>query len=189
MKIGKHQQSDGTTTGMHSLRKSNARGEMMVQFTTPKHLTITNTLFKKSKKRKWTWLSPNGEVMNEIDYILTNKREIMLNTKVIQRVNIRNDQKMVRSTIRLNTHMERSRMRRSSAPKTNIEALLQRSEEFHIELRNRFSILGNDIEDTNESAKQLSNTIYECSEKVVGKVKNRKEEKLKPKTKAILNKQ
>ena len=126
--------------------------------------------------------------MNEIDYILTNKQEIMLNTEVMQRVNIESDHKMICSTIRLNTRMERSRMMRSSAPKINIEALLQRSGEFQIELRNCFIILGNDIGDTEESAKQLSNAIHECSEKVAGKVKNRKEEKLKPETKAMLKK-
>jgi len=84
--------------------------------------------------------------------------------------------------------MERSRMVRQTAPKINIERLLQRREEFQIELRNRFEILGNDIEDAVESVKQLSDTIQDCAEKVAGKVKNRKEEKLKPETKAMLKK-
>ena len=140
--------------------------------------------------------------MNEIDYILTNKREIMCHKAhthpyanmhifvrllcigssfiyfflLLQRANIASD------------HMERSRMMRSPVPKINIEALPQRLEEFQTKLRNRFAILGNDIEDTEESAKQLSNAIHECPEKVAGKVKNRKKEKLKPETKAMLKK-
>ena len=201
-KIGKRQQSDRTTTEMHSLGKRNSRGEMMVQFAASKSLTTTSTLFKKSKKRKLTWRSLNGQVMNEIDYILTNKREIMCHEThthpyanmhifvrqfcsgssfiyfvlLLQRVNIASD------------HMERSRMMRSPVPKINIEALPQRLEEFQIKLRNRFAILGNDFEDTEESAKQPSNAIHECSEKVAGKVKNRKEEKFKPETKAMLKK-
>ena len=112
----------------------------------------------------------------------------MLNTEVIQRVNIGSDHRMIRSTIRLNTRMERSRMMRLSAPKINFEAVLHRSGEFQIELRNPVAILGNDIEDTDESAKQLSITIHECSEKVAGKVKSRKEEKLTSETKAMLKK-
>ncbi|XP_046856000.1 craniofacial development protein 2-like [Xenia sp. Carnegie-2017] len=139
-KIGRHQQSDGATTGMHGLGGRNERGEMMVQFAISNGLTIANTMFKKPAKRKWTWRSPNGEVKNEIDYILVNKKEIMLNIEVINTVNIGSDHRMIRSTVRMNTKMERSRMVKASAPKINIEGLLQKREEFQIELSNRLEL-------------------------------------------------
>lgn len=178
-KIGRHQQSDGATTGMHGLGERNERGEMMVQFATSNGLTIANTMFKKPA---------NGEVKNEIDFILVNKKEIMLNIEVINTVNIGSDHRMIRSTVKMNTKMERSRMVKASAPKINIEGLLQKREEFQIELSNRFEILGNEIDDVEESAAQLSDTIQRCAEKVAGKVMNWKKEKLKSDTKALLKK-
>lgn len=187
-KIGKHQQSDGKTTGSHGLGERNERGERLIQFATSRKFNITNTLFEKPQKRRWTWRSPNGETKNEIDYILANKREIILNTEVIQRLNIGSDHRMVRCTIRFNIRQERSRMVITSTPKINIERLMQRTEEYQIELSNRFEILGNDEEDVEEEAKKLSNTIQESAKKIGGLKKSREEEKLKNETKALLKK-
>jgi hypothetical protein len=70
--------------------------------------------------------------------------------------------------------MERSRMVNASAPKINIKGLLQKKEESQIELSNRLAILGNEIEDVEESAVQLGNTTQQCVESE-GKVESCRE--------------
>ena len=80
-------QGDGKTTGELGLGERNERGERRVQFATFENLKITNTFFEKKPQRKWTWRSPNGETKNQIDFILTNRGEMILNTEVIQRLN------------------------------------------------------------------------------------------------------
>ena len=187
-KIGRHQQGDGRATRIHSLGERNDRGEMLIQFAASKNLVITNTLFKKADKRKWTWRSPNGETKNEIDFIMTNKRETVLNTEVIQKITIGSDHRMVRTTVRLNVKLERSRMVKKPVPKVNIDNLLQRKEEFQLELRNRFEILSDTEDDIGKMSHQLNSTIQDCAEKVGGVIKSRRKEKLKPETKALLKK-
>ena len=79
------------------------RGTRLLQFATSENSTISNTYFKKRKSRKWTWRSPNRLVKNEIDYILINKKSIVKNVEVIQRVNVGSDHRLVRGTIKTNT--------------------------------------------------------------------------------------
>jgi len=157
-----------------------------VQFATSKNLRIENTFFKKSKNRKWTWKSPNGLVKNEIDYILSN-RNVVKNVETIQRVNIGSDHRMVRSKIRLDTKLERSRMVRSGKPKINLEALTSRAEEFQLKLQNRFESLETDG-DVEEMAGNITSAIQECALETAGKETSHRREKLKPKTKELLKK-
>ena len=127
-KVGQQIQGDGGAVGAFGLGERNERGTRLVQFATSKNLRIENTFFKKSKNRKWTWKSPNGAVMNEIDYILSN-RNVVLNVEAIQRVNIGSDHRMVSSKIRLNARLERSRMVNSGKSNINLEALMSKTEE------------------------------------------------------------
>ncbi|XP_055276497.1 craniofacial development protein 2-like [Moschus berezovskii] len=38
-------------------------------------MVIANTLFRKHKRRLYTWTSPDGQHRNQIDYILCNQRQ------------------------------------------------------------------------------------------------------------------
>jgi len=111
-----------------------------VQFATSKNLRIENTFFKKSKNKKWTWKSPNRLIKNQVDYIMSNKN-VFLNADAIQRVRVGSDHRMVRCKIRLNIRFERGRMMKSGKPKMNIEALMNKSEEFQLKLQNHFEAL------------------------------------------------
>ena len=81
----------------------NDSGTRLAQFAMADDMYVSNTYFKKKNSRKWTWRSPNGSVKNEIDYMLTNKKSIMLNTDVTQRISIGSDHRLVGSTIKLHT--------------------------------------------------------------------------------------
>jgi exonuclease III len=124
-KVGPHQHSDGPTVGKFGLGDRNERGTRLVQFATSKNLRIANTFYKKRKKKKWTWRSPNGTTKNEIDYILANKN-IIQDVDVIQRVNIGSDHRMVRSKVKMKTKLERQKMIRPKTVNINITALVQR---------------------------------------------------------------
>ena len=126
-KVGGHQQGDGAAVGRYRYGERNERGTRLVQFTTSEYLTISNTCFKKRKSRKWAWRSPNGLVEN-VYYILTNRKSIVKNVEVIQRLNVGSDHRLVRGTIKTNTRRERSRTMRTGEYKVNIEVLLMKEE-------------------------------------------------------------
>ena len=83
-------------TGQYGLGERNQQGDMLVKFAEHHHgLKIVNTLFKKHCNRCWTWISPNGETKNEIDYILTDKHGIFSDLSVLNSINIGSDHRMV----------------------------------------------------------------------------------------------
>ncbi len=49
----------------------------MVNFTENNSLKIVNSFYKKRKNKKWTWLSPDGNTKNEIDYFIVNDLRIV----------------------------------------------------------------------------------------------------------------
>uniref|UniRef100_A0A914W9X3 Endonuclease/exonuclease/phosphatase domain-containing protein n=1 Tax=Plectus sambesii TaxID=2011161 RepID=A0A914W9X3_9BILA len=50
----------------------NERGKRLAAMAESRRLFVANTFFQKRAGRRWTWISPNGETKNEIDFILTN---------------------------------------------------------------------------------------------------------------------
>jgi hypothetical protein len=49
-------------------------GVRVVNFATPKNLTVKSTMFPHSNIHKFTWTSPDGRTHNQIDHILINRR-------------------------------------------------------------------------------------------------------------------
>ena len=62
-------QSPGVT-GKFGLGVQNEAGQRLIEFCQENALAITNTLFQKHKRRRYTWTSPDGQHRNQIDYIL-----------------------------------------------------------------------------------------------------------------------
>ncbi|XP_060137402.1 uncharacterized protein LOC132593028, partial [Zootoca vivipara] len=62
------------TTGKFGLGVQNEAGQRLIEFCQENKLVITNTLFQQHKRRLYTWISPNGQHRNQIDYILCSQR-------------------------------------------------------------------------------------------------------------------
>ena len=123
---------------------------------------------------------------NEIDYILPNKKNIVKNVEVIQRVNVGSDHRLVRGTTKTNTRTERCKMMRTRISKVNIEVLLLQ-EEFQVQLQNRFEVLSEEgEEDVGDMVSKITNAIRESALDTAGGHREQKNEKLKSKTKHML---
>ena len=57
-------------TGKFGLGVQNEAGQRLTEFFQENTLVIANTLFQKHKRRLYTWTSPDGQYLNQIDYIL-----------------------------------------------------------------------------------------------------------------------
>uniref|UniRef100_A0A8R1DKL9 Reverse transcriptase domain-containing protein n=1 Tax=Caenorhabditis japonica TaxID=281687 RepID=A0A8R1DKL9_CAEJA len=72
-------------------------------------VSILNTIYPKRPNRKWTWISPNGKTKNEIDFILTNRREIAVDCEVYcDNLNC-SDHRLLRARFRSTAKKEKSR--------------------------------------------------------------------------------
>ncbi|CAK1554962.1 unnamed protein product [Leptosia nina] len=100
--LGKYTDKERGIMGPFSYGKRNNNGIRLINFALEFNLTITNTLFKKKKNRKWNWVSPDGKTFNEIDFILTNKPRVFENIEAINTLNFNSDNRILRGTIKYN---------------------------------------------------------------------------------------
>ncbi len=68
--IGQRELDESDYLGNYGYGRRNARGWRLLRFCQENSLKITNTFFKKQSSLRWTWISPNLEYKNQIDYIL-----------------------------------------------------------------------------------------------------------------------
>ena len=61
-------------TGKFGLGVQNEAGQRLIEFCQENALVIANNLFQQHKKRLYTWISPDGQYKNQIDYILCSRR-------------------------------------------------------------------------------------------------------------------
>ena len=61
-------------TGKFGLEVQNEAGQRLIEFCQEKTLVIAKTLFQQHKRRFYTWISPDGQHRNQIDYILCSQR-------------------------------------------------------------------------------------------------------------------
>ena len=71
-KVGS-QETPGVT-GKFGLRIWNEAGQRLKEFCQENALVIANTVFQKHKTKLYTWMSPDGQYQNQIDYILCRQR-------------------------------------------------------------------------------------------------------------------
>ena len=71
-KVGS-QETPGVT-GKFGLGIRNEAGQRLIEFCQENALVIANTLLQQQKRRLYTWTSPDGQHLNQIDYILCSQR-------------------------------------------------------------------------------------------------------------------
>ena len=60
--------------GKFGLGMRNEAGQRLIEFCQENAPVIANTVFQQHKKRLYTWTSPDGQHLNQIDYILCSQR-------------------------------------------------------------------------------------------------------------------
>ena len=68
------EESYKNTVGSHGLGRRNHRGQMLIDFCERNGLIVTNTWFKKPKRRLYTWKAPGDWSLHQLDYILVKHR-------------------------------------------------------------------------------------------------------------------
>ena len=61
-------------TGKFGLRVQNEAGQRLIEFCQQNALLRANSLFQQHKRNPYTWTSPDGQLQNQIDYILCSQR-------------------------------------------------------------------------------------------------------------------
>ncbi len=101
--VGGRQSGEEYTLGPYGCGSRNARGEMLIEFCQSSNLQIVNTFFKKRKSRSWTWISPNMEYKNQIDFMLAplSLRKSITDCEVDTKFKFHSDHRLIRSRLQL----------------------------------------------------------------------------------------
>ena len=135
-KVGIYKEGD-SVVGKYGIDERNDRGERLVQFAECMKTPIMNTFFKKHPTRKWTWRSPNFEVKNEIDFILTNRPQNVKDVTVLNRFKTSSDHRLVRAKFEFNTKYERLKLTKGKRKILNVKKLEEQREEFQERIKRK----------------------------------------------------
>jgi endonuclease/exonuclease/phosphatase family metal-dependent hydrolase len=139
-KLGKSEDDSETSIGNFSYEQRNERGDTLLNFLQQHNIFAVNSFFPGKPQQKWTWESADGITKNEIDYIITNRKSIVQNVKVLNRFTTGSDHRMVRAKVVINTRVERAKLV-NKTPFMDIDRLKEQSTEFEDKLNGDLSSL------------------------------------------------
>ena len=173
-KVGKYNGGGGNTIGGHGLGEQNDAGERLVDFCEGNSLRIMNTWFEQPKRRLYTWTSPDGKHRNQIDYILINKRwnSTIRDVRTKPGADCGTDHELLVATVQMKLKKLKKGERLITYDCKEI------SQEYRVEIRNRFEILERDDAETEEVENNLwektKEAILETAEKYIPKKRKTK---------------
>jgi len=187
-KLGGREEPEEEKIGSFGLGKRNERGQTLMNFLEQQKLYAMNTFYKKKVNRKWTWISPNKEHKNEIDYILSNNKRIFKDVSVINYVGAGSDHRMVRAKITIDKKWERTKIARNIPTLIDTTLLKEKSMEYRIKLKEKL----NQTHDYNKmTIDEMNTTMNKAmleSAKNVAKVRKQKSKQWSNKTEDLFKK-
>jgi hypothetical protein len=75
VKVGREDIFKPTIGNESSHKISIDNGVRVVNFATSKNLVVKSTMFPHRSVHKYTWTSPDGQTNNQIDHVLTDRRQ------------------------------------------------------------------------------------------------------------------
>ena len=177
-KVGEGQ--EGNTVGPHGLGERNDRGDALISWCKSNETAIMNTWFKNHKRRKYTWVSPNSQTRNQIDYIMINQRfrNAVKQCCSYPGADINSDHNLVIAKVQLKL---RKLQTMKQQPKLQLKRLREDKEvrkQFQIEVSNRFEVLQrceeNDIE---EEWCNFEGVLNESAQAIIPKTSRKKKQK------------
>ena len=152
-KVGTDNTNKELIMGTHGTGEGNENGELFTEFCTFNDLVIGGTLFPHKTIHKTTWISPDGKTENQIDHITIGRkwRRSLHDVRVKRGADAASDHHLVVAELKTKLKAYNDQAGRPSH-KFNVHILKEqkRSEEFKVELRNKFSVLSSLPEETIE---------------------------------------
>lgn len=161
-KIGYQMPGEEGTVGKHALMAERSdNGERFVASCMENNMAITTTQYPHKDIHKYTWTSPDGRTKNQIDHIAINGkfRNSITDARTYRGADAATDHNLVMCKLKLK--LSKVKKDKSGVKKYDLRKLQQRStrEKFTLELRNRFSCL--QVEDDESNAANPEDSTVE----------------------------
>ena len=178
--IGRETAAFHGSIGRHSLHETcNDNGIRMATLATAYGLVVGGTLFPHKDKHKGTWISPDGNTINQIDHVMVKRRfrSALTDVRVFRGADCDSDHFMLGVKIRIKLKVMKTRMTRREV--FNCEKLQNEEEKIQYQLvvENKFSALEN-MEDMDEVRwSGLKDIMTQAARETIGTITNRRREK------------
>ena len=119
---------------------------------------------------------------------MTDKPNMITYVKVINRINIGSDHKMLMKNIRLDTKAERKKLlRKKKPPKVDTREIRIKKNEFQLELKNRFTAL-QELDDIDTLNENITEMIQQTATSIAKQNTKRDKSRLSTQTRALMKK-
>jgi len=172
------EQSETDVTGKYGLGRRNDRGQMLLEFCKRNKLCITNTWFKQSKRRRYTWKAPGDVRRMQLDYIMVKQRyrNSVKNAHAFPGADADTDHNLVVMRVKLKL----KRLRKPPVRKKwNLEALrgAGQKEKLNDGVRTRIRNNPTTETDVNGNWNTLKKALTESAEETIGREERRRTKK------------
>jgi hypothetical protein len=143
-KVGREDIFKPTTGKCEFTQINNDNGVREVNFSTSKNLTVKSVTFPYRNIHKFTWISPDGKMHNQIGHIFVDRRRhsSILDVQSVRPADCDTDHYLVVAKV-----MERLAVRKQTTYRVHMEGLnlkiLNEVYVVHVEISNRFAALEN----------------------------------------------
>ena len=153
---------------------SNDNGFRIVNFATSKNLVVKSTMFPHRNVPKYTWISPDGKTLNQIDYILIAMRwhSSILDVRGFKGTDCDSDDYLVVTKVRESLAVNKEVAKKSDGERFHLRMLrvMEAGKQYQIEITNRFTALENlnDEEDISRTWENIKGNIRKSTKKSLG---------------------
>ena len=167
------EESHKNILGSHGLGRRNHRGQMIIDFCERNGLIVTNTWFKKPKRRLYTWKAPGDWSRHQLDYILVKHRfrNSVKDVQTLPGADIDSDHNLL--VAKFGTRLKKIIRFQKSRPRWDLEKLCAQRRRVQNTLEGKLCA----IECESGNAEVHWNNIKECmldtTSDLVGKVEKR----------------
>ena len=175
-KIGEGREED--IIGPYGLGIRNERGDRLFEWCKTNSMIVSNSWFENPKRRRYTWVSPDMNTRNQIDYILINRRfrNSVKQSKSYPGADCGSDHVPVVARIHIKL---RKLQAPKQVPKYQLDKLLEENvrKEFYLNVSNRYEALEDQDTDLDEEWNTFETIMNEAAEKTIPKKRKKKKQK------------
>jgi hypothetical protein len=132
---------------------SNDNGVRAVNFATSKNLVVKNTMFPHRKIHKYTWTSPEGNTHDQIDHVLTDRRQhsSILDVRSFRGAHCDTDHNLVVAKVRERLAVSKRAAQKIDTERFSVKKLNEGDvkEQYRLTTRKKFAALEN-LEDSGD---------------------------------------
>lgn len=146
-------------------RTSNDNGTRLVNFATTRNMIISSTTFPNKDIHKETWVSPSGQIKNQIDYVVMDRRfkKCVMDVRSMRGSSAMSDHFIVRAKIKLRLSVE-WRKKNVSIKRFNIEDL--KNQEINRQYKNKLKETLSLTENSNNADNNVDNLWNEIENSI-----------------------